>query len=214
MRSNSTADTSLTLPSLSHRGTLESLLAQFFSVEENPDYCCEHCPENGKGRKQLSITGWPSVLVITLDKFVGKKNWRQMAIDCPETLNFKAILPSSFASELADAAPPYSLSAVVDHIGPTLSVGRYLAKVKHGGHWYRIDNGDVAHIATPVTSSAYLLFYTKALPQQESPLSLSSLLRSLRQAQPEINACYSKMAVCGIPANVCSNFISLFTFFL
>ena len=161
------------------------------------------------------ILEWPSVLVIALIKTDSEtsEDFYQSGIVCPETLEFKALLPFSVLSQFSDSAPTYSLTAVVDRIGSSLDIVRYIAKAKNeDGQWLQFDTGDVAPLATPVTSSAYLLFYTKAPP----PSHAMSPDQAPRQdtSQPELQEWHRQIHVRGIPANVCSKFISLLSYSL
>jgi ubiquitin C-terminal hydrolase len=119
----------------------------------------------------MELTELPRVLVIHLGRFT-----EHMASDA----NGK--LEASYTKDPRHVAYPatldmtryvrggvprycqYVLASVVQHDGPTMKGGHYVAYVRHGSSWWRCSDGSVSTetLAAVEAAEAYLLFYERA----------------------------------------------------
>ena len=120
------------------------------------------------------VNGLPRVLTLHLKRFrtTGRKVHKLYEhVPFPLVLDFSPFAcqpgePVKHYTQLSDgvARPPsaahLSLYAVVEHQG-TFVGGHYVAFVKNGGAWYRMNDSVVTHVseATVLEAKAFMLFY-------------------------------------------------------
>jgi ubiquitin C-terminal hydrolase len=138
------------------RQSVRTCLDAFCAVEKLEGYFCAKCAKSSEGRRQLTVTKWPRVLVVHLKRFGKRANgtWakRSDAVELDHTL------------QVERDGPVFDLVGVVSHSGSVAS-GHYFADARtRDGAWVRADDEVVSDLVLPsagARSGAYLLWYTQ-----------------------------------------------------
>ncbi|XP_062575612.1 ubiquitin carboxyl-terminal hydrolase 8-like isoform X2 [Saccostrea cucullata] len=156
----------LTLPlPPSSRCSLGECLRLFLKEEKltgSSRWRCPRCKVDRDAVKKIDIWRLPRILLIGLNRFVYKGQWREKInshVDFPsKNLDLNPYLDGPKSSKTI-----YKLYATSNHTG-TLDGGHYTAYCRNPctQNWYKYDDDHVSEISESAvrTSSAYVLYYT------------------------------------------------------
>ncbi|KAJ5067510.1 ubiquitin carboxyl-terminal hydrolase 15 [Anaeramoeba ignava] len=142
--------------------SLEDCLLSF-TKQEKIQYYCSFCRQQVLATKQLSISHFPLILVITLKRYnffqkqVVKNN---SFIKFPEVFNsnnFSTIIPESSQKPIN-----YLLYALVIHQGDSANTGHYISYVRNSNNiWYKFDDEKIQQVSlkTVLKEKPYMIFY-------------------------------------------------------
>ncbi|XP_070186180.1 ubiquitin carboxyl-terminal hydrolase 36-like isoform X2 [Littorina saxatilis] len=167
--------------SLDIRGvyTVEDALAKYVKTEtldSDNAYKCEKCHQKVPAQKRFSVHKTPNVLTIQLNRFdynrmAGKINRH---IQFPEKLNMRP-----YMSQKQGEPVYYHLYGVVIHQGNHCSMGHYYCYVKAPSNVWYVMNDSMVHTVSAsrvYQAEAYLLFYTKAVPNHHQASSKAGFI--------------------------------------
>ena len=133
---------------------LYTLMDHFHRATIQYGYSCRQCGYLNSTKKTISLIALPRVLVIHLSRFQGLQK-----ID--KHVRFTAQTSIRYNIDGNDYNNQYRIMGIVVHIGPTILGGHYVAYIRAGQNWFRMND----HIVTAVRWSevrkqkAYLLFF-------------------------------------------------------
>ncbi|KAI5957057.1 hypothetical protein KGF57_003366 [Candida theae] len=175
--------------------TLAECLRSFSTPEvlgEHDLWYCPNCKDHKRATKSIQIWSTGDILTIHLKRFHSARAFSDkidVVVDFPiEGLDMKPYLANPSVQE-KDCI--YDLIAVDNHYGG-LGGGHYTASVKNfkDDKWYYFNDSRVTEINNPeelVSSAAYLLFYRKRRPDNES-LGGDNLREILKRGEEEYKA--------------------------
>ena len=136
-----------------HPIDLYMLMDHFHRTEDLPDSHCEHCNTHNS-KKKLSIITLPRILVIHLSRFRGLQKM-------DEYVRFNAQISIEYNIQNNDYNTQYQLTGIVVHIGASIAVGHYVAYVRAGEMWFKMNDSKVRTVtwSTVKRQKAYLLFF-------------------------------------------------------
>ena len=140
--------------------------------------------------KKLNLLRAPETLTIVLSRFdqsrAGKKyTYVSFPVDGLDLTDVMAL-------HCNEQVPPYDLSGITNHHSTSAHGGHYTAHVKHvdSQRWYHMDDTTctrVSNLSELITSSAYILTYSKRVASAEPvQISMSTKFRSILRAAPPI----------------------------
>lgn len=153
--------------------SLPSMLCKYVEPEQLESSGCQACgvfsekgPRNGD-LKCAKITGFPSVLVLRVNRFKVERTGTDQVIvhKNDRMVEFPCILT---AGELT-----FKVCGWISHTG-TATEGHYYASTERNGHWYKFDDERVTPMDSPqdmmYSPNVYMLFYKKqegTAPEQQ-----------------------------------------------
>lgn len=170
------------------------------SLDGDDKYRCGACGHLCPAQKKMSIDCAPNVLVLHLKRFK-TGGWGKVTapVAFSERLSLEAFMAEQ---EAPQAAPVYSLYAVVVHSGFSVGSGHYYAYVRDAaGRWYECDDSAVrpVPVAQVLRAEAYVLAYLRE-PRTELRVSTPGASAPPAQAvqplrrQPLAEACHAAVA--------------------
>lgn len=141
------------------KGDVNDFLENQFNEENIKwDSKCEQCKKATVHKKDLKISIFPEILVLSLQRFnprTGSKN--NSAVSFKEHLNLEKYADK----ECWNGNCNYSLYGIANHSG-TPSFGHYYAYINVGGRWKEFNDSTVSGYSLEKSSwTAYVLFYIK-----------------------------------------------------
>ncbi|XP_005374542.1 PREDICTED: ubiquitin carboxyl-terminal hydrolase 44 [Chinchilla lanigera] len=170
--------------------SVTEMLAKFTETEalEGKVYVCEHCnSKRGRfsskpltlteARKQLLICRLPQVLRLHLKRFrwSGRNDREKIGVHVgfEEILNMEPYCCSEAVRSRRPECFLYDLSAVVMHHGKGFGSGHYTAYCynSEGGFWVHCNDSKLSMctMAEVCKAQAYILFYTRRVPESGHP---------------------------------------------
>jgi hypothetical protein len=122
---------------------------------------CARCKVKRTAKKVLRLATAPTVLVCHLKRFscdiYGRIVRLKKHISFPEFLEIDEYM----SHKNIGRPPPYELVAVLVHVGYNVERGHYIAFVKGGDFWYKVDDSQVTRVPKEAVfcQQAYVLFY-------------------------------------------------------
>jgi len=133
-------------------------------LEEGEKWYCPKCKDIKESTKKIEIWKLPNILIIHFKRFKFTRHKRCKIRSCINFPIYDFDLTNIVASKQRDV-PIYDLFAISNHQG-TLGRGHYTcaAKNRDDNEWYSFSDSQVQKVdqtSKLVTSSAYLIFYSK-----------------------------------------------------
>lgn len=156
-------DLSLDIQS-NHILDLQSALKSFTDVETLTaanKVECARCNVKRTAKKVMRLATAPTVLVCHLKRFscdaYGRIVRLKKHISFPQFLEIDEYM----SHKNIGRPPPYELVAVLVHVGYNVERGHYIAFVKGGSDWYKVDDSNVTRVQKEAVfcQQAYVLFY-------------------------------------------------------
>lgn len=102
-------------------------------------------------RKSITVTKFPNILIITLNRFDSLNNKINSVVDIPEILDM---------SRYSKKPIEYDLYTICNHTGSCNS-GHYTSYCKNNNKWYEFNDNTVIKLKELNKTNAYCLFYKK-----------------------------------------------------
>lgn len=137
------------------------------------EWKCDGCHQKVKATKQLSIAVAPQVLVLHLKRFSGLSMFAGK-ISKHVSFGLTMSLPFADPRSASKGSVSYDLTAVLVHHGHSTHSGHYIAYIKApNGQWHEMNDSQVSVVSSAkvLQAQAYLLFYTRSVPVEQTKLS-------------------------------------------
>lgn len=150
--------------SIKGASNVEQSLSSYSSLKDYT-FECSKCADSTVFRGRQSIRCAPNVLILNLQRFEFKKG-RVTKSRKKFKFSQKLDLAPYMDSEYIGGAINYSLKGIVEHQGPNMSNGHYVAYVQGSQGWLLKDDERTSSIelSEVLKKPAYLLFYMRDLP--------------------------------------------------
>lgn len=151
--------------SLQEQCTLQMCMQEYCKEERlNTDnrWKCDKCHESVQAFKKLQLWSCPPVLCIQLKRFIGEREKITRSVQFPLTDLDVREMTNGLNDDYSPDHYRYTLQCVINHVG-SLNGGHYYAYCKHetSGRWFEFNDSRVSEIRSPVTNSAYVLYYVR-----------------------------------------------------
>jgi ubiquitin C-terminal hydrolase len=148
----------LMLPVNETSKTIYDCFDDFFKEEyintDSLDWTCDSCSHKHKSKKTMKLWRNPSILIISLKRFIFAQNSfkkNNKPIEVPEKLDIsKYCIPNNKVK--------YKLVSIAHHSG-SYNSGHYHAICNHENKWYEYDDMSVKSISNPNHTNGYVYFY-------------------------------------------------------
>ncbi|KAJ8912191.1 hypothetical protein NQ315_003795 [Exocentrus adspersus] len=156
--------------------SLHDCLERFTRAEDLEDekILCSNCGSHQVSTKQFTMKTLPIVVSFHLKRFQHLKNEIEKKISTlitfPEMLDMTPFMSRTKHECPIPSDNRYSLFAVINHIGNSMSAGHYIAFVRQQHNsWYKCDDHVItrANLKEVLDSEGYLLFYHKHVLRYE-----------------------------------------------
>jgi len=137
--------------------SIKAMLENYFTVERVP-YYCSRCANEQEGRRQLTVTRWPSVLVVHVKRFAkDAASEEDVWVKRDDDVQAQLVVEG-------DATSLYRLFAVVEHFG-SVEGGHYTCDVLFSeaeSRWVNCDDDKMTEVAEATVANGrdgYIFFY-------------------------------------------------------
>ena len=133
---------------------LHTLIEHFHRPTIQYEYRCSGCNTENSTEKTITIIVPPCILVIQLSRFRGlEKIEKYVRIPAQTSIRYN-IDDNEYNTQ-------YRIVGIIVHIGQSMQVGHYVAFIRAGEKWFKMDDDIVSAVrwSTVRKQKAYLLFF-------------------------------------------------------